>query len=136
MISFYPKFGSEEDAPGYGPAPADDKCADCAHYRNLGPQGFCEKFSFMASPEYVCDDFRQAGVVKQSSALSDAGKLFQGKADAAKDSAKALVELDPIKAAEEVEEDLLPSRLARTSKALRAIYSNAKETTGSSGGVG
>lgn len=67
MIPFHPKFGSAEDAPGYGPSASEDKCENCAHYRNLGSQGYCEKFSFMADPAYSCDDFRPAGVVKESS---------------------------------------------------------------------
>lgn len=68
MIPFHPKFGSAEDAPNYRLAESDDKCENCAHYRNLGPRGFCEKFSFMCQPESTCDDFRPAGVVKESAA--------------------------------------------------------------------
>jgi len=77
MISFYPKFGAAEDAPNYRPAESEDRCETCAHFRNLGPQGYCEKFSFMCDPEYVCDDYRPAGSVKESSASEKKKKALK-----------------------------------------------------------
>lgn len=111
MIPFFPKFGSEEDAPGYGPSGSEDRCETCAHYRDLGNKGYCEKFSFLCNPEYVCDDYRPAGTIKESQAIEKSVELTRS-------------------AAKKIEKDVIPeTRHAKNIAALRAFF--AKEKTAS-----
>ena len=126
MIPFYPKFGSAEDAPEYGPATSEDRCETCAAYRNLGQQGYCEKFSFMANPEYSCDDYRPAGVVKESSVkeVVEAPKgAVERKVESAKRVAESAVRLDALKAIEEARKGaLVPKRYEDALRALDTVY--------------
>lgn len=122
MIPFYPKFGSQEDAPGYGPAASEDKCENCAHYRNLGNQGHCEKFSFMCQPEYACDDFRPSGVIKESSVVAEAAALPRKKVEAVQDTARALKERNISRALNSAQKDLMPGRYDKAIENLKHLY--------------
>lgn len=126
MIPFYPKFGAAEDAPGYGPASSEDRCETCAAYRNLGQQGYCEKFAFMADPEYSCDDYRPAGVVKESSLsgiASSSKEAIEKKVGSAKRVAKSAVRLDAKRAIEEARKGaLVPKKYEDALKALDTVY--------------
>lgn len=122
MIPFYPKFGSQEDAPGYGPAASEDKCENCAHYRDLGSQGHCEKFSFMCQPEYSCDDFRPSGVVKESSVVEEAKALPRRKAEAVQETASALRERNISRALNAAQKDLMPGRYDKAIENLKRLY--------------
>lgn len=126
MIPFYPKFGAAEDAPGYGPATSEDRCESCAAYRNLGQQGYCEKFAFMADPEYSCDDYRPAGVVKESSVKKavDAPKAaIEEKVRSAKRVAQSAAKLEALQAIEEARKGaLVPKRYEGALRALDTVY--------------
>lgn len=126
MIPFYPKFGAAEDAPGYGPATSEDRCETCAAYRNLGPQGYCEKFAFMADPEYSCDDYRPAGVVKESSVervVSVPKDAVERKVKSAKKVARSASRLQAMQAIEEARKGaLIPKRYEGAIKALDTVY--------------
>lgn len=126
MIPFYPKFGAAEDAPGYGPASSEDRCETCAAYRNLGQRGYCEKFAFMADPEYSCDDYRPAGVVKESAVkeVIEAPKAaIVEKVESAKRVAQSAARLEALHAIEEARKGaLVPKRYEGALKALDAVY--------------
>lgn len=141
MNPFYPKFGAAEDAPDYRISESSDNCESCAHYRNLGNQGYCEKFSFVCEPEYVCDDFRPAGVIKESGldlrALAglegiDAEEIAQelkNRETAAMVAAKNLADLKPAAAASAANRaKLVPTRYRGTVKALEMAYPLEKYT--------
>lgn len=135
MIPFFPKFGSEEDAPGYGPSGSEDACEKCAFYRNLGNQGYCERFSFLCRPEFVCDDFVVAGTVKESSdyaaALAALAKETADEKMNASDSVFRAAKKGNIrKALALAEKSLVPeTKYTRNVKALRSVYE--KEALGS-----
>ena len=129
MIPFYPKFGSQEDAPGYGPAASEDKCENCAHYRNLGTQGHCEKFSFMCQPEYSCDDFRPSGVIKESSLPEEIVGVPRKKAEAVKETARALRHRDIKRALSTAQKDLMPGKYDKAIENLKRMYPKEAAST-------
>lgn len=68
-IEYAPKTAAVEDAPNYGPTAGDSRCETCSYYRATNDGvGYCERFSFEAEPESVCDDFVAAGRMKSASA--------------------------------------------------------------------
>ena len=135
MIPFFPKFGSEEDAPGYGPSGSGDACEKCAFYRNLGNQGYCERFSFLCRPEFVCDDFVVAGTVKESSDY--AASLAAFAKEKANEKKKATTKMltatkrgELKKALSIAEGDLIPeTKHTRNMKAIRAVYGKEKKAS-------
>jgi hypothetical protein len=122
VIPFYPKFGSQEDAPGYGPSASNDTCENCAHYRDLGNQGYCEKFSFSCRPDYSCDDFRPSGVVKESSILEETKDLPLRKARAVLETSHALKERRIFEALDAAQKDLMPGRYDKAIENLKHLY--------------
>jgi polyhydroxyalkanoate synthesis regulator phasin len=76
MDHFFAKIAGVEDAPNYGPTAGDDRCETCSYFRATNDGvGYCERFSFEAEPESVCDDFVAAGRMKTSSAPSVYSRL-------------------------------------------------------------
>jgi gas vesicle protein len=68
-IPFWPKIAGVEDAPNYRPTAGDSRCETCSYFRALNDGvGYCERFSFEAEPQSVCDEFVGAGRTKVSSA--------------------------------------------------------------------
>jgi hypothetical protein len=68
-IPFWPKIAGVEDAPNYRPTAGDSRCETCSYFRALTDGvGYCERFSFEAEPQSVCDEFVGAGRTKVSSA--------------------------------------------------------------------
>jgi hypothetical protein len=68
-IPFWPKIAGVEDAPNYRPTAGDSRCETCSYFRALNSGvGYCERFSFEAEPQSVCDEFVGAGRTKVSSA--------------------------------------------------------------------
>jgi hypothetical protein len=51
--------GGEKAAPHYAAAQGMDDCAGCMHYDRGDSE--CERFEFVAKPDYVCDDFKPEG---------------------------------------------------------------------------
>jgi hypothetical protein len=61
------KVAGAEDAPNYRPTAGDFRCETCSFFRSLSDgSGYCERFSFQAEPQSVCDEFSQAGSLKQA----------------------------------------------------------------------
>jgi len=78
MIPFWPKIAGVEDAPNYRPTASDARCETCSYFRALNDgAGYCEKFSFEAEPESVCDDFLEAGRAKVASVTSRLSEIFK-----------------------------------------------------------
>ena len=76
MDHFFAKIAGVKDAPNYGPTASDDRCETCSYFRATNDgAGYCERFSFEAEPESVCDDFVAAGRMKTSSAPSVYSRL-------------------------------------------------------------
>lgn len=68
-LPFWPKLAGVEDAPNYRPTAGDSRCETCSFFRSLNDNaGYCERFSFEAEPESVCDEFSMAGKTKMSAA--------------------------------------------------------------------
>jgi hypothetical protein len=88
----------------------------------LGNEGYCEKFSFMAKADYVCDDYRPSGVIKESGMLEDAAQVPTAKAEAVKRTAQALSHMRIEQAMNEAQKDLLPSRYGKTIDGLKMVY--------------
>lgn len=67
-LPFWPKIASAADAPNYRPTAGDARCETCSYFRALNDGGgYCEKFSFEAEPQSVCDEFTEAGRAKVAS---------------------------------------------------------------------
>lgn len=96
MLPFYPKLAAESDAPEYTSiSMRDEKCEECRFFRALATGGgYCEKFSFHAAPDGVCDDYSRVdkGQLKQSSApvLAPAAEELKQRRDYAKEAVKGL----------------------------------------------
>lgn len=77
-LPFWPKLAAVSDAPNYRPTAGDAQCGTCSYFRALNDGGgYCEKFSFEAEPESVCDAFLEAGRAKVASVydtMSDLAK--------------------------------------------------------------
>jgi|SaaInlStandDraft_3_1057020.scaffolds.fasta_scaffold11484_2 hypothetical protein len=123
MLPFYPKLAAASDAPGYTPISSrDEKCEDCRFYRAIASGGgYCEQFSFGATPEGVCDDYSRVerDQVKTSSAidpaLSELKLRKQYASQAARDLTRGKVSKDTALAA------IRAAETSRTAKFLKLV---------------